>query len=320
MLHTPQDFRQTPSRDHNWKRKRRLTGDEVSKGKANAHPESEIQSGTTEKSLRNPTQSIENTASNIVDLTHTDDDVSPDIRAGEISSTGPPQTYQSMLLQTGNTNFYGELSTYQSPTASFGNPFVLGAASGSYRYTNPTEGQFELPFPPGPQISQVESGIYYTFGCLPPSSESAIGSEDTSTQPLAPLFPDVQQAWNILSQAPDQSGMFIPNPSERSPPNDTSTQTPSRRIEIPSLEFTSSTVGSQGQTSFTPRSLSDTPTHIATGDQLGLALLWNGWEPVCEFESLKGASEITDLRGDESFEDYLMRYICKRPEYSETSI
>lgn len=292
----------------------------MSKGKANAHSESEIQSGTTEKSLRNPTQSIENTASNIVDLTHTDDDVSPDIRAGEISSTGPPQTYQSMLLQTGNTNFYGELSTYQSPTASFENPFVLGAASGSYRYTNPTEGQFELPFPPGPQISQVESGIYYTFGCLPPSSESAIGSEDTSTQPLAPLFPDVQQAWNILSQAPDQSGMFIPNPSERSPPNDTSPQTPSRRIEIPSLEFTSSTVGSQGQTSFTPRSLSDTPTHIATGDQLGLALLWNGWEPVCEFESLKGASEITDLRGDESFEDYLMRYICKRPEYSETSI
>jgi hypothetical protein len=309
VLHTPQDFRQTPSRDHNLKRKRRLTGGETSRGKANAPPESEFQSGMTEKSLRKSTESIENTASNIIDLTHTDDDVSPDIRTGEMTSTGPSQIYPSMLSPTGNTNFYGGLSNYQYPTPSFENPFVLD---------NPTEGQFELPFPPGPQTSQANLGNYYTSEYLPPSSESGTGSEDTSTQPPAPLFPDVQQAWNMLSQAPDQSCMFNSIPSEHSPPNDTSPQTPSRRIEIPSLDFTSSTVESQGQASFTPHGLMGTLTRNITGEQRGLAILLNGLEPLREVELLKDGSQIGEVY--ESFEDYLRRDICKHPVYPETSV
>jgi len=182
------------------------------------------------------------------------------------------------------------------------------------------KGQFELPFSPGPQTSQADRGIYHTFGCLPQSSESRTGSEDTSTQPLAASFFDDQQTWNILSQAPDQSSRSISNPSERSPPNDTNPQTPSRRIEIPSLDFTSSTVESQGQASSTPHGLTDTPTRTRTGEQQGLAILGNGLEPLYEVDSLKGAGEIGEMWEGESFEHYLMRDICEHPVYSETSV
>jgi hypothetical protein len=313
VIHIPQDFTQTPSRVHKLKRKGPFSGSEVSRKRAKAPPEPEVQSGPTENSLQKPTDSIENIPSDIIDLTHTDDDVSSDISVGAMTSIGPPQKYPSNQLPIGNTTFYSGVAMYQYPTLPFENDSVLAVASDSYSYNNATEDQFDLRFPPGPQTFSADLGRYYPFGYLPPSSE------DTSTQPLAPSYSDVQSAWKILSQAPDQSGMFTSNPSDRSPPNDTSPQTPSRHIGIPSLDFTRSTVESQGQAPATPHDLADTPTRKTTGEQQGLSIL-ESEEEVCEVDLLKGVGKIGELLELESFEDFLMRDICKHSVHSETSV
>ena len=94
---------------------------------------------------------------------------------------------------------------------------------------------------------------------------------------------------------------------------------PSRDIEIPNLDFTCSTVESQGEGSATPYDLSDTPTRETSGELPGLNIFESEGE-ISEVDWLKDAGKIGELGDFESFEDFLTRDICKHTVHSGTII
>jgi len=317
IMHTPQSFKQTPVRIHKSKRKELFSGIKVPRKRTKKISKPEFRSGQRESCLQQFTESIANTPSDIVDWAYTKNNDSSDISAEVMTSANLLENYSSNQLLVGNIGFYSGEAMDITPT--FEKDPVLASAFNSYSYNNVAEDQFDPRLPARPQTFSADLGRYSSFGYLPLNSESVRGSADTSVQPSAPSYSDIQSVWETSSQGPNQSGTFTFKASDDSFPIDTIPHTPSRHIEIPNLDFTCSTVESQGEGSATPYDLSDTPTRETSGELPGLNIFESEGE-ISEVDWLKDAGKIGELGDFESFEDFLTRDICKHTVHSGTII
>lgn len=218
-MHTPQSFTQTPARIHKSKRKELFSGIEVPRKRTKALFKPEFCSGQRKSCLQQSTESIPNTPSDIVDWTYAKNNDASDISAETMTSVSLLENCSSNQLPVGNISFYSGEPMDLTPTTE--RDPVCASAITSYSYNNVAEDQFDLRFPVRPQPFSADLGRDSSFGYLPLKSESVRGSADTSVQPSAPSYSDIQSVWEISSQGPNQSGTFTFKASDSSFPIDT---------------------------------------------------------------------------------------------------
>jgi hypothetical protein len=135
-----------------------FSGSKVSRERAKTPAEPKLEYESTKDSLQKPTDSIENSPSDIIALTHADDDLFSDSIAGPRTPTSPLQTYLSNQLPIRNTIFYGATAMDQYPTPPFENSSFLASPSGTNNYYTTTELHFDFRVPPGHKTSPPTQG------------------------------------------------------------------------------------------------------------------------------------------------------------------